>query len=79
MLAKLPLKTPRDIHSFKQLRQLIKDPFLDAKKRDIIQEKLLRGVEQAFVRETAVRRVNQKIIEGQQKQEEAKGKRSKGN
>jgi hypothetical protein len=58
---------------------LAKDSNLDDKNKEIIQGKIIKGAQEAFVKLWATVIINTKIIEGVQKKEEEKAKKKKGN
>jgi hypothetical protein len=58
---------------------LAKDSNLDNKNKEIIQGKIIKGAQEAFVKLRATVVINTKIIKGVQKKEEEKAKKKKGN
>jgi hypothetical protein len=72
-------KTPGDLLALEKIIHLAKDSNLDDKKKEIIQGKIIKGAQKAFVKLRATVAINTRIIEGVQKKEEEKAKKIKGN
>ena len=72
-------KTSRDLLALKKIIYLAKDSNLDNKNKEIIQEKITKGAQEAFIKLWATVVINTKIMEGVQKKEEEKAKKKKCN
>jgi hypothetical protein len=72
-------KTPRDLLALEKMICLAKDSNLDNENKEIIQEKITKGAQEAFVKLRATVVINTRIMEGVQKKEEEKAKKKKCN